>query len=44
MKYAILFRARHIAICEIFNSLEDAIKFRKEIYDNGEDYIIIQIW
>jgi hypothetical protein len=44
MKYAIIFNARHIAILEMFDTLDEAIKYRKDEYGDDKDYLIIQVW
>jgi hypothetical protein len=44
MRYAIIYNARHIAILEKFNTLDEAIEYRKGVYGDHEDYLIIQVW
>lgn len=47
MRYAIFFNARHSLIVQVFDTLEEAIEYRKINYGGllyADDYFIIQVW
>lgn len=45
MRYAVFYNARHSLIVKVFDTLEEAIQYRKINYgDYIDEYFIIQVW